>query len=388
MDIGAIVIGKTNTPECGLGSHTYNSRWGTTVNPFDTSKSAGGSSGGAATAVATRMLCLSDGSDMMGSLRNPAGWNNLYSHRPTSGLVPGTLPCEKNPLPYPISTVGPIARNPLDCALLLETMAGKQTFDASELMNGDALNSKSTYGTRIGWLGDWHGSLAFEEGILSLCLSSLDMMKSRGIMIDDINEQHTTKMPLPKLWDAWNCIRFAMAAHTFTSMFEVKSLLGDSSSIKDELKWEISKGLSVSKEELQHAKKVQEEYVTFLDDLFETYDFLALPSAQVWPFEASQAWPRAIGEKKMDTYHRWMEVCVPVSFCGLPCLTVPAGFGDNGLPMGLQLFARRGKDLRLFQLAMCYHQLSEWPSKVEWINSDERTLIHNQKLPALLSSFQ
>jgi amidase len=351
VDIGAIVIGKTNTPECGLGSHTYNNRWGTTTNPFDTSKSAGGSSGGAATAVATGMLCLADGSDMMGSLRNPAGWNNLYSHRPTSGIIVGALPCEKNPLPYPISTPGPIARNPVDCALLLETMAGKASFDASDLRNGDTID-----GTRIGWLGDWNGSLAFEEGILRLCRSSLDAINSQGVVVDD------TMMPLPEIWHAWNSIRFAMTAYTYTSMFDAETLLGDSSSIKEDMKWEIHKGLSVSNEELRHAKKVQEEYSTFLDGLFEKYDFLALPSAQVWPFPASQAWPRAIGDTKMDTYHRWMEVCVPVSFGGLPCSTVPAGFGDNGLPIGVQLFARRGEDMKLFRLAMCWHELTHYGS--------------------------
>lgn len=133
---GAIIIGKTNSPENGLGSHTYNERWGTTLNPFDLTKSAGGSSGGAGVAVSSRMLCLADGTDMMGSLRNPAGWNCIYSHRPTAGLIRGALASKKNPLPYPTSTAGPMARTPMDCAMLLETMAGgKEVFDSSTVLS-------------------------------------------------------------------------------------------------------------------------------------------------------------------------------------------------------------------------------------------------------------
>eukprot|EP00980_Cylindrotheca_fusiformis_P021185 scaffold8136_cov127-Cylindrotheca_fusiformis.AAC.25 len=257
-------------------------------------------------------------------------------------------------------------------------MAGRTSFDASELLDVDNLDDDSITGTRIGWLGDWNGNLKFEDGILTLCRSSLDAVKSHGVQIDDIDDEPGMKTILPQLWRAWNSVRSAMIASTFTPMFDLGSLLGDSSRIKEELKWEIKQGLSVTDDDLRHAKQVEEEYSTFLDGLFKSHDFLALPSAQVWPFEANQAWPTAIGDAKMDTYHRWMEVCVPVSFGGLPCTTVPVGFGDNGLPMGLQLFARHGDDLKLLQFSVFYHNWTDWPSKVDWINDEGRSLTYNQ----------
>jgi amidase len=365
---GAIVIGKTNAPENGLGSHTFNSRWGTTVNPFDMTKSAGGSSGGAAVAVATRMLCLADGSDMMGSLRNPAGWNNLFSHRPTAGLIAGTLPSKKNPLPYPISTPGPIARTPVDCALLLETMAGKDKFQALELFKEE----ESIKGLKIGWLGDWGGSIPFEDGILPLCRNGLDSLEKEGHEVTDLSQEPL--FPLLKLWNSWNRIRFAMVSFNYAQAFDVNMLLGDNSPIKEDLQWEIRQGMDVSDEDLKEAGEVQQEYAAWLESTFGKYDVLALPSAQVWPFPANWKWPKSIGDVEMDTYHRWMEVCVPVSFGGLPCTTVPAGFHENGLPMGIQLFAKRGDDLKLLLLAHAYHQSNDWPSRSEWSESDERLL--------------
>jgi amidase len=361
---GAIVIGKTNTPENGLGSHTFNSRWGTTINPFDSSKSAGGSSGGAAAAVATLMLCLADGTDMQGSLRNPAGWNNLYSHRPTAGIILGALPSKKNPLPYPISTPGPIARTPMDCAFLLETMAGKTKFDASELLMDESIR-----GMRIGWLGDWGGNIPFEDGVLSLCRDALNSMDQEGVLVEDLSTDPI--FPLSKLWSSWNSIRFAMASSSYTQTFDAKMLLGDKSAIKKDLQWEISQGQKVSDDDLKQAGDVQKMYAECLDSTFAQYDVLALPSAQVWPFSADWKWPKTVSGVEMDTYHRWMEVCVPVSFGGLPCSTVPAGFGKDRLPMGIQLFGKRGDDLKLLRLANVYHQLTDWPSRVQWSETSQ-----------------
>jgi amidase len=365
---GAIMIGKTNAPENGLGSNTFNERWGTTVNPFDTTKSAGGSSGGAGVAVATNMLCLADGSDMMGSLRNPAGWNNIYSHRPTAGLILGALPSPKqNPLPYPITTPGPMARTPTDCAFLLETMAGKDKFDASAITKEIPME-----GLRIGWLGDWGGKLPFEEGILPLCQSALKRMESQGVSVDKIGSE---VFPLTKLWSSWNSIRFAMVSFNYTQAFDVDMLLGDNSPIKEDLQWEIVQGQQVSDEDLKQAGEIHKEYAECLESVFAKYDVLALPSAQVWPFPPEWKWPKTIDTVEMDTYHRWMEVCVPVSFGGLPCSTIPAGFSDStGLPMGVQLFAKRGDDIKLLQLAQAYHKVTDWPSKVDWSETEQAIL--------------
>jgi amidase len=381
---GAIIIGKTNTPENGLGSHTFNDRWGTTTNPLDNTKSAGGSSGGAAVAVTTRMLCVADGTDMMGSLRNPAGWNLLYSHRPTAGIIQGgALPRQKNPLPYPISTPGPMARTPLDVALLLETMVGDQeTFSAHPMLVQHDDDDESISNIRIGWLGDWGGAYPFEDGILSVCQSALQVLKDNNlgaVIVEDLSSSPI--FPADQLWKNWNRIRFAMVSFDYIEAFDENTLLlGDeeNSPIKPDLQWEIIQGIQVTAEDLEHAGQVAKDYHACLDAIFETCDVLALPSAQVWPFPAEWAWPKSIGDKEMDTYHRWMEVCIPVSFGGLPCTTVPAGVGPTGLPMGLTLFGKRGDDLKLLQLAQAYHKLTDLPSKVKWTgNTDSITTYCN-----------
>jgi amidase len=398
---GAIIIGKTNTPENGLGSHTFNDRWGTTTNPLNPSKSAGGSSGGAAVAVTTRMLCVADGTDMMGSLRNPAGWNLLYSHRPTAGIIKeaAVLPSSgssssintssKNPLSYPISTPGPMARTPLDVALLLETMVDDQEiFNARPMLDNININTKSISNVRIGWLGDWGGAYPFEDGILSLCQSALQVLKENDIatVVEDLSASGNGTLPIfpaDLLWTNWNRIRFAMMSSKYTQAFDEKTLLlGDNnknknnSPMKPDLQWEIAQGRQVTAEDLEQAGQVAKDYHACLDTIFETYDVLALPSAQVWPFPAEWTWPKYIGDKEMDTYHRWMEVCIPVSFGGLPCTTVPAGVGPTGLPMGLTLFGKRGDDLKLLQLANEYHKLTDVPSKVKWTgNTDSITTL-------------
>lgn len=358
VQAGAIVIGKTNSPENGLGSHTFNERWGATLNPFDLTKSAGGSSGGAAVAVASRILCAADGTDMMGSLRNPAGWNNIYSHRPTAGMIRGSLASKKNPLPYPTSTAGPMARTPMDCAMLLETMAGKEHFDSTSVLGKD-LGLETL---RIGWLGDWGGQLPFEDGVLDLCRNSLSRLEEGGVIVDEIAEEI---FPLNELWGSWNRIRFGMVAALFSQSFNMDILLGKQSPIKEELQWEIQQGLQVSDEDLSQAKQVRDDYAERLDTLFASYDVLALPSAQLFPFPKDWNWPKEVGGVTMDTYHRWMHVCVPVTLGGLPCSTIPAGFGESGLPMGIQLFTRRGDDAKTLLLAQAYHKIVDWPSIVK-----------------------
>jgi amidase len=226
---GAIVVGKTNSLENGLGSHTFNERWGATLNPFDLTKSAGGSSGGAGVAVSSRMLCVADGTDMMGSLRNPAGWNNIYSHRPTAGMIRGAPASKKNPLPHPTSTAGPMARTLVDCAMLLETMAGKNNFDANLVLD----NELSPGTIRIGWLGDWGRQLPFEDGVLDICRTALGHLEERGVAVDAVTKEI---FPLEKLWTSWNSIRFGTVAALFSqSSYSLDVLLGNEAPIKEEL---------------------------------------------------------------------------------------------------------------------------------------------------------
>ena len=357
LDAGAIVIGKTNTPEHGLGSHTYNTKWGTTINPYSPPRhqpiSAGGSSGGAAVAIATRMLCVADGSDMMGSLRNPAGWNNIYSLRPTAGMMGSDDGLDCNPLPFPISTVGPMARTPRDVAFLLETMSNNTLGDPS-------VEEILVDGMRIGWLGDWGGAYAMEPGIQPLCRQALETLKEKGVTVDDINEP---LFDATKLWDSWTTIRSKILSTSAIAEYGEEAFLGPNVKVRTEMLWEVKRGMKISDSEVAKAAATANEWSDCVKHVLSKYDALALPTAQVWPFDSRLDWPKSVGSKEMDTYHRWMEVVVPATLGGLPCMTIPAGFGENGLSMGIQLIGGRGSDAKLLSLAQAYHSVTDWPSK-------------------------
>ena len=361
-DAGAIIIGKTNVPELGMGCHSYNNIHGTTRNPKDLSLSAGGSSGGAAAAVASHMLSICDGSDMMGSLRNPAGWNKLYSLRPTAGMTEEEGD-ESNILPYPISTVGPIARDPLDLAMYLQTILPERQqthFEASEVINSSMSDLDTLVeSSKIGWLGDWGGSLPYEDGVLSHCKRSLDLFPSKG----DANIVCISTAPFPsdQLWNAWMTIRSSHIWRTLKEQIgcdesELISTL-KARGVKREAVWECELGITKTLQDLEHAKQIVEDWALCSDELFNTYDFLALPSSQVYPFDAGIDWPKTIGNKKMNEYHRWMEVMCPVTLLGAPCVTLPAAVDITSEQMiGIQVFAQAGKDASLLSLARWYHE--------------------------------
>ena len=342
---GAIIIGKTNTPEFGLGSHTFNPVFGPTRNAFDPTKSAGGSSGGAAVALATGMLCLADGSDMMGSLRNPAGWNNVYGFRPTWGRVPGEP--EGDSFLHQLSTNGPMARNPADIAALLDTMAGPDPRLPLALPFTPMLPQidAPVAGRRIGWLGDWGGAYAMEPGILATCVAALHRFQTLGCTVVPVR----APFPAPLLWQAWITLRsWAVAA-------SLGPLLDQGHALKPEAVWEIEQGRALSASDVHAASVIRSDWFRACAAMFDQYDALLLPSAQVWPFPVEWRWPQTIAGVQMDTYHRWMEVVIPVSLIGLPCLCVPAGFGAAGLPIGLQLIGRRGDDAAVLQLGQAWH---------------------------------
>lgn len=358
VESGAIIIGKTNAPEHGLGSHTYNNVWGVTRNPFDRNCTAGGSSGGAAVALSTHMVCLADGSDMMGSLRNPAGFNHIYSHRPTAGMIANG----ENPyLPYPISTVGPMARCPRDLALLLETMAGSNAFSASLVqysLQEEILQPGDTNMSRIklAWLGDWGGAYHMEKGILEVCYKALQVLEKQKLAtLTDLRDSPPFDASL--LWQSWTTIRSKLILSSFVDSFGAQVV--NNMSLKPAAKWEIQRGLEVTDAQLREATAIAQNWSKCVASLLEKYDALVLPTSQLWPFPVELDWPKSIDEIEMDTYHRWMEVVVPCSLAGLPCVTVPAGFGPQGLPMGLQLIGARGNDARLLSIAHAYHSKTQ-----------------------------
>ncbi|MEP3844934.1 MAG: amidase [Paracoccaceae bacterium] len=356
-EAGAIVIGKTNTPEFGLGSHTFNPVHGATENPYAPGLSCGGSSGGAAVALATGMLSVADGSDMMGSLRNPAGWNNVYGMRPSWGLVPSE-PLGDTFL-HQLSTNGPMARNPRDLAALLDTMAGpdhRQPHGVSQPSSLEQIDQNETP-IRIGWLRDWGGAIPFEAGILELCETALHRFEDLGCRVDVLDAPFSRE----QLWDSWTKLRnFSVS----TGLGELASNPEHRSYLKATALWEIEQGQHLSAQDVHNESVVRSNWFTTCTQLFENYDALILPTAQVWPFDVRQPYPTQIAGVDMDTYHRWMEVVVPASLIGLPVVAVPAGFGGpNDTPMGLQLMGARGADAKLLALAERWHQATDWPNQ-------------------------
>lgn len=355
---GAIVIGKTNTPEFGLGSQTYNSVFGPTGNAYDATKTCGGSSGGAAVAVALRMVPVADGSDMMGSLRNPAAYSNMLGFRPSYGRVP------QGPAPdiflQQLSTDGPMARTTTDLALLLSTLAGPDPRAPLSIAEDPAqfavpLDS-DVKGFRIGWLGDLAGYLPFEDGIQQLCRDALGIFVDLGCLVEDV----ALGFPPERIWTAWCGLRHWLVSGRLGDLYADPARRAQ---IKPEAIWEIENGLALSASRILELSKQRSAWFRHLAGLFERYDFLALPTAQVFPFDVTTHWPGEVAGRAMDTYHRWMEVVVPAGLAGVPTINVPVGFGANGLPMGMQLLGPHRADLAVLRLAYAYEQATDWVKK-------------------------
>ena len=351
---GALFVARSNSPEFGLGGHTYNPVYGTTRNAFDPSRSAGGSSGGAGVAVALRMLPVADGSDMMGSLRTPAAFNHVYGLRTSVGCVPHG-PSEEVFFQQ-FSVAGPMARDIPDLALLLSVQAG---FDArlpltrrSELpQDWTAQLQRDCKGLRIGWLGDLGGHLPTEPGLLQTCRAALQHFTAAGCTV----EEAVPQFDFERLWRAWIDLRSFSVAGANAALYNdpAKRAL-----LKPEAVWEIERGLALPAMAVYDAARVRSAWYETLRRLFDSYDFLVLPSAQVFPFDAALDWPHAVDGREMDTYHRWMQTVVPATMAGLPALAAPAGFGPQGLPAGLQIIGPAQADLAVLQIGHAYDQAS------------------------------
>lgn len=346
---GAIVIGKTNTPEFGLGSHTFNEVFGPTRNAWNPSKTAGGSSGGAAVALAQRMLPVADGSDFMGSLRNPAGWNHVFGMRPSQGRVP--MSPAQDVFIAQLATEGPMARHVRDLAMLLSVQAGPHSSSPLSLADDPAqfandLNSDPK-GQRVGWLGDLQGYLPMESGILDVCQSALHSFFGMGCTVDEAR----LGMPPEQIWQAWLVWRQALVGPRIAPLLVNPA---NRDHIKAEALWEHDQSLGLTGAQLMAASASRTRFYQSMLALFEKFDVLAMPVSQVWPFDIGLRWPQSVAGRAMDTYHRWMEVVIYATLAGLPCISVPAGFGANGLPMGLALIGKPQGDLALLKLAHAY----------------------------------
>jgi amidase len=351
---GSIFVGKTNTPEFGLGSHTFNPVFGPTLNAYDQSRTAGGSSGGAAVALALRMLPVADGSDHGGSLRNPAAFNNVFGFRTSYGRVPSE---GRDVFTPAMGVIGPMARSVPDLAMLLSVQAG---FDPRLPLsiNEDpriftASLEREFRGTRIAWLGDFGGYLPFEPGVLDLCRTALKAFEALGCVVEEVLPEY----PIERVWQNWLKLRAWQTRAALKPLYDDPAKRAQ---MKPEAIWEVENGAALSADDLAAASAERTLWYQDVVRLFGRYDYLLLPSAQVFPFATEMRWPKEIAGRAMDTYHRWMEVVIPVTMSGCPALNVPVGFGETGLPMGLQIVGPAQSELACLQLAHAYDQATGW----------------------------
>ncbi|MDX8518275.1 amidase [Mesorhizobium dulcispinae] len=353
---GAIIIGKTNVPEFGLGSNTYNPVFGPTLNAFDPALTAGGSSGGAAVALALDMVPVADGSDFGGSLRNPAAYSNVYGFRPSQGLVPAGPDIDV--FHAQMGVEGPMGRNVADIALLLDEQAGYHPHaPLSHDKQGsflEGLGTKAT-GGRIAWLGDLGGHLPMEHGILELCESAL----ARFAEASFVSEALVPDVDFEALWQAFATLRQASSGCGLKAHYddpEKRKLL------KPEAVWEIEQAMRLTAPQIHAASVRRSSWHKTLLSLFERFDLVVLPTAQVFPFDVATHWPREVAGRTMDSYHRWMQVSAFATLGGCPALNVPVGFDKRGRPMGMQLIGRPRGDLAVLRAGTAYEATLPWPA--------------------------
>ena len=348
---GAIFIGKTNTPEFGLGSQTYNEVFGATGSAWNPALTAGGSSGGAACGLGTHMLPVADGSDMMGSLRNPGAFNNVIGFRPSKGRVGGGDPLNRG-----LSTSGPMGRNTEDTIRLLLSIAGPVSGEPNmmrySLPEAEQFTPLNLQDIKIGWMGDFEKYLAMEAGVLDVCESSLNLLETAGAKV----EHCMPNFDMAELWRTWVDLR-NLGRSGSQSMYDDPA---QRALLKPEYIWEIEQSLVLTARQINDAGNARARWYQEVVHLLEQFDFLVLPTAQVFPFSKDIHWPTEIAGKKMDTYHRWMEVVIPASLAGNPVVNVPAGFDVQGRPMGIQVMGRFGEDKKVLEFALAYEQVTDF----------------------------
>jgi amidase len=294
---------------------------------------------------------------MMGSLRNPAAFCNIYGFRPSWGLVPADA--EGDTHLATLATEGPMGRTVEDVARLLTVQAGvnpEVPFGRAPNDFLGGLQGASLKGKRIGWLSDWGGAYEVEPGILEICEDALRQMEAMGAIVEPI----AAPFPAEKLWAAWTTLRAMLNAGGFKAIYDQPDKRAQ---LKPETIWEIERGQTLSAQMVYEASVIRSRYYAHMARLFTRFDAVALPTAQVWPFPADWRWPEAINGQAMDTYHRWMEIVIPVSLIGLPALSLPVGFGAAGLPMGMQLAGPVGADAAILAMGQAWHEATDWPGK-------------------------
>lgn len=327
---GAITIGKTNVPEFGAGSHTFNRVFGPSRNPYDLDRTCGGSSGGAAVALATRMTALADGSDLGGSLRNPGAFCNVIGFRPTNNLLPPTLDGDHA---MNLAALGPMARSVDDVALLFGVLLNESSGPFHEAIDPLQLSE-----LRVAVTEDF-GILPVVPEIKTRIREFAVWLESTGATVEDAT---------PDLADSreiFQTIRGLSFRRRYDDFSEQQK-----TELKPTILWNVAKGRSITDEQVTRVQSMRHKLATQIARFFDTYDFLVGPTTQVLPFPIPVEWIREIDGVQMDTYIDWMESCSLITTTECPAMSLPGGFAE-GLPVGIQLIARRHEDLRLLQFA-------------------------------------
>ena len=345
---GAVVIGKTNTPELGAGSQTFNPIFGRTKNPYDVTKTCGGSSGGAAVAVACGMLPFADGSDLGGSVRNPPSFCNVVGLRPS----PGRVPRWPNLDPWSsLVVLGPIARSVEDAALLLSVMAGPDERDPLTLQEpGEFFRDPLERDVRGVWLAVSPdlGSFPVQKDVLDVFERAVDQFVAMGCTVE---RAHPDFAGADEIFQVLRAHGFAMAhAH---------DLENHRSLMKETVVWNIEKGLALSGDEVARAQVRRGELYHRVRRFMEDYEFLLLPVTQVSPFDIETEWVQAIDGIKMDSYVDWMRSCFYITLTALPAMSIPAGFTPEGLPVGLQIVGRYRQERAVLEIGHAFERATD-----------------------------
>ncbi len=346
---GALVIGKTNTPEFGAGSQTFNPVFGETRNPYDLSKTCGGSSGGAAVALATGMLPIADGSDLGGSLRNPASFCNVVGFRPSPGRVP-VWPASMGW--WPLSVQGPLGRNVKDVALLLSAMAGPDS--RAPISLGDAgfgfrtPLARSFKGVRVALSVDL-GRYPVAHEVAAIVESQRKALTSLGCTVEDAHPDLRDSDEVFHVLRAWK-----FAQDHADELKQFRHLM------KDTVIWNTEEGLKLSGQDVSRAEDLRTRLFHRMREFMERFEYLVLPAAAVPPFPIEQRYVSEINVVKLSNYIEWMGVCYSITVTGHPAISVPAGFTSAGLPVGLQIVGRHQADFSVLQLAHAFEQVQKF----------------------------
>jgi amidase len=344
---GAITLGKTNTPEFGAGSQTFNTVFGATRNPYDVSKTCGGSSGGAAVALACGMVPIADGSDAGGSLRNPAAFCNVVGIRPAPGRVPS-----ENGSWSPLSVSGPMARSVADVALFLSAIAGPDarsplSIDEDGARFRRALD-RTFKGVRVAW---WRGlgGIPVEPEIRRIVDENRRVFENLGCLIDEVEPDFTG------VDEAFKVLRFAGNYAQYAPLVRERP-----DWVKDTIKFEVARAERLTAADVGRAQARQALAHQQSRQFFEKYDYFVLPVTQVVPFDVTVPYPTEIAGVTMGDYLDWMRACWYISFMSNPAMSVPAGFTAGGLPVGIQIVGRHRDEWSVLQMAYAFEQATKY----------------------------